>query len=73
MCLDSMELHHLEIYAPKLVDLDLSGNEDLKYVRLKPEQGPAVKIRLIRTQLNKASLEHLQQHPRVGKSRMKSK
>lgn len=67
----SDDLYHLELTAPKLRKLELLDCYDLEYVRLLPREGSPVAVSIFGSDLNKASLKHLQQHPRVGRDRIK--
>ncbi len=63
-------LYHLELDAPKLTELELLDCQDLEHVRLLPREGSPVKVSLMGTTLDKGSLQHLREHPRVGSSRI---
>ena len=51
--------------------LELLECYNLEYVRLLPREGSPVKLSIFGSDLNKASLKHLQQHPRVARDRIK--
>ncbi len=57
---------HLDIWAPKLISLNLQACYSLEHVRLKPEQGPTVRVNLVNANIDPVSMRHLRQHPRVG-------
>jgi len=67
----SDDLNHLELWAPKLSSLTLQTCYDMEHLRILPKDGAPIKVNLLGTQLDKKSLQHLEQHPRVGPSNIK--
>lgn len=61
----SDDLHHLEVWAPKLETLSLQSCYSLDHVRLAPKEGTSVTVNVKNASINRMSLRHLEQHPRV--------
>lgn len=59
----------LDLHAPKLHTLALKTDHSLKHVRLQPNEGSLVEVDTWDCNLDEASMDHLQQHPRVGPER----
>ena len=61
----SDDLDYLEVWAPKLTNLNLQACYGLDHLRLHPEEGSTVSVNLVNANIDRISLRHLQQHPGV--------
>ena len=66
----SDDLAYLEVWAPKLTYLNLQACYGLDHVRLLPMEGSSVEVNLKNANIDRVSLQHLEQHPRVDNERL---